>query len=190
MKVILATASKKCAELLKLMNIDYEAVDPHLDETLVTGKRLPPTEVARALAAQKAVTAFKYYPNSTVLGLDTIVCVEGELLGFPKSKEDAKSMLRKLSGRSHDVYTGVHMVSDYIEITFSTKTSVDVLPMTEEEIQRYVDSTDEYMTCAGGYRMDGKAAAFIEHVNGDYNNCLGLPVCELKRKLREHGMRV
>lgn len=190
MKVILATETPRCAQLLNTAGIECDIVNPNMDETLVTGKRLPPTEVARALAAQKAVTVFKYYPNNMVLGVDTIVCVEGELLGFPKNREDAKRMLMKLSGKTHEVYTGVHLVSDYIEITFSTRTMVEMTAFTEQEAEKYLDSTEEYLKCPGAYEITGGSGIFVERINGDLNNCLGLPICELRRKLREHGMRV
>lgn len=190
MKVVLAADSTKCVDTLLRMGIESAVVNPNMDETLVTGKRLPPMEVARALAAQKAVTVLKYYPTNMVLGLDTVICLEGELFGYPKNRDDAKRMLMRLSGRTHEVHTGVHLVSDYIQIAFSTKATVDMTAYTEEEIERYLNSTDEYMTCPGAYSISGYASIFVERVNGDINSCNGVPVCELRRQLRQHGLRV
>lgn len=190
MKVVLAADSVKHAETLMRMGIECTVVNPNMDETLVTGKRLPPMEVARALAAQKAVTVLKYYPTDMVLGLDTVICLEGELFGYPKNRDDAKRMLMNLSGKIHEVHTGVHLVSDYIQVAFSTRATVEMTAYTEAEIEAYLSSTNEYMTCPGGYDINGFAAVFVERVNGDINGCRGLPVCELRRQLRNHGLRV
>ncbi len=190
MKVVLAADSGKCTETLLRMGIESTVVNPNMDETLVTGKRLPPMEVARALAAQKAVTVLKYYPSNMVLGLDTVICLEGELFGYPKNREDAKRMLLRLSGKTHEVHTGVHLVSDYIQIAFSTRTTVEMTAFTEKEIDAYLDSTEEYLTCPGAYSIDGYASIFIERINGDVNSCRGIPVCQLRKQLREHGLRV
>ncbi len=190
MKVVLAADSGKCTDALLRMGIEASVVNPNMDETLVTGKRLPPMEVARALAAQKAVTVLKYYPSSTVLGLDTVICLEGELFGYPKNRDDAKRMLMRLSGKVHEVHTGVHLVSDYIQIAFSAKTTVQMTAYTEAEIDAYLSSTEEYLTCPGAYDIGGFASVFVERVNGDINSCRGLPVCELRRQLRSHGIRI
>ncbi len=190
MKVVLAADSNKCVETLQRMGVECMVVNPNMDETLVTGKRLPPMEVARALSAQKAVTVLKYYPSNMVLGLDTIICLEGELFGYPKNREDAKRMLLRLSGKTHEVHTGVHLVSDYIQIAFSTKATVQMTDYTEAEIERYLNSTDEYLRCPGAYDINGYAEIFVERVNGDVNSCRGVPVCELRRQLRDHGLRV
>ncbi len=190
MKVVLAADSGKCTETLNRMGIECTVVNPNMDETLVTGKRLPPMEVARALSAQKAVTVLKYYPSSMVLGMDTVICLEGELFGYPKNREDAKRMMMRLSGKPHEVHTGVHLVSDYIQVAFSTKATVTMTAYTEAEIDAYLDSTDEYLTCPGAYSIDGYASIFIEKVHGDVNACRGIPVCELRKQLREHGLRV
>ncbi len=189
-KVVLAADSNKNVDILQRMGIECMVVNPNMDETLVTGKRLPPMEVARALSAQKAVTVLKYYPSNMVLGLDTIICLESELFGYPKNRDDAKRMLLRLSGKTHEVHTGVHLVSDYVQIAFSTKTTVQMTEFTEADIDRYLDSTDEYMKCPGAYDINGYAAIFIEKVNGDVNSCNGVPVCELRRQLRSHGLRV
>lgn len=190
MKVILASAEKRCARIVGGVGIQYEAVNPNMDETLVTGKRLPPAEVAKALASEKAVTVARYYPGNMVLGASTIVSIDGELLGHPKSAADAKAMLRKLSGRTHEVHTGVRLVSDYIDITFSVRTLVEMAALTDEEIDTYLASGNDYLTCPGAYSLDGAGSILVDRINGDYNNCLGMPINELRKKLREHGMRV
>lgn len=191
MKVILASATKERAELLENAGIQYEVCPSYIDETLATGKRLPPAEVARALAAQKAVAVFQKYPSEVVVGADTIICVDGTIYARPKSRSEAKSMLRTFSGTHHEVYTGVHILSDYIELSFSERTIVEFYELQEHEIDRYLDLCgDDCLRRPGGYYIDGPASVMIERINGDLNNLKGLPIGLMVRKLRSCGFRV
>lgn len=192
MKVILASSSPERAKLLEDAGFQYEVVPTHMDETLVTGKRLPPAEVARALAAQKAVAVFQKYPSSVILGADTIVCVRGEIFGCPKNRTEAVRMLSTLSQNNpHEVYTGVHLVSDYIEISFAERTIVEFASLTDAEINRYLDLYEEdAMRHPGAYNAVNGATGLIERINGSLANCMGLPVGTLVRRLRESGVRI
>ncbi|MDR1002136.1 MAG: Maf family nucleotide pyrophosphatase [Oscillospiraceae bacterium] len=191
MKIILASASKERAALLRSAGFRFEVYKSHIDETLVTGKSLPPAEVARALAAQKAVAAFAQHPHDVVMGADTLVCIDGVIFGQPKNREDAKRMLRTLSGTFHEVYTGVHFCGDYIELSFSERTVVEFYELSEREIDRYLDiEGDEYLRHPGAYSVNGPSSIFIERINGDINNCKGLPIGLTVRKLRDCGFRI
>ena len=189
MKLTLASGSEHRARLLELAGVEYDVRVPNIDETTVTGKRLPPAEVARSIAAQKAITVWNNHDGEIILGADTIVALDGEILGHPKDEDEARAMLRRLSGSHHEVYTGVHLCSDYVELSFSDRTLVDMYELTDEEIENYI-KTGEYARHAGGYDPTGKGALLIERINGDYNNLLGLPVGLLLRQMRACGFRV
>lgn len=189
MKLVLASGSIFRARLLELAGFEYEVRTPHIDETVVTGKRLPPVEVARSMAAQKAISVWDRNDGQIVLGADTIVVLDDEILGYPKDKEDARRMLKKLSGSHHEVYTGVHICSDYVELSFHERTFVDMYKLTDEEIERYL-RYNEYTNRPGAYDITRRGSLLIESINGDYNNILGLPLGLLIRQLRACGFRV
>ena len=117
--------------------------------------------------------------GTLILGADTVVAVDGQILGKPVSHEDARRMLRMIQGRSHQVYTGVTLIYKEEEgsrgVTFSERTEVLVYPMSQEEITAYADS-EEPMDKAGAYGIQGRFAAYIQGIRGDYSNVVGLPV--------------
>ena len=126
------------------------------------------------LALQKALFALRLHPNDCVIGADTIVELDGEIIGKPKSSEDAICTLRRMQGRVHTVYTGIAVVKqDYQDIRFAA-TKVRFRPMSEKEIRWYV-STGEPMDKAGSYGVQGLASAFVESIEGNYYNVVGLP---------------
>lgn len=190
-KLILASTSPFRAALLKRAGcFDFEVRPPHIDETVVTGKRLPPAEVARSLAAQKAIGVWdRNNDGEIILGADTVVCVNDQILGHPRDVEDAKRMLRLLSGTHHEVYTGVHICGDYIETSFSDKTIVNMYELSEKEIEEYI-KYNEFWSRPGAYDITRMGSMLIERINGDYNNILGLPVGLLIRQLRACGFRI
>ena len=119
-----------------------------------------------------------------VIGADTIVCQDGKIMGKPKDKEDAAKMLKRLAGNTHSVFTGVTVIEDGVTVrTFSCETKVRVYPMTEQEIWDYIE-TGEPMDKAGAYGIQGRFAAWIEGIEGDYNNVVGLPVSALWQVLK------
>lgn len=189
MKVVLASGSIFRAKLLELAGFEYEVKAPHIDETVVTGNRLPPAEVVRSLAAQKAISVWDRDNGQIVLGADTIVVVDGEIFGQPKDKQDAKNMLMRLSGSHHEVYTGVHICSDYVELSFSDRTIVDMYELTEQDVDIYL-RYNEYHNRPGAYDISRRGSLLVERINGDYNNILGLPVGLLIRQLQSCGFRV
>jgi len=193
MKIILASASPRRQELLSQVGLSY-SVMPSSCEEIIT--KTAPDEVVKELSLQKAQdVAGKLTEQGEllVIGADTVVSCDGKILGKPSSVEEAVSMLEMLQGRSHKVYTGVTLLyrrsaeAEWECETFAECTKVVFYPMSNAEICRYV-STKEPMDKAGAYAIQGKCAAFIEKIEGDYNNVVGLPVARVCLWLREHGI--
>lgn len=203
-RIILASASPRRKELLEQIGLEFE-ICPAKGEEVIT-KTLP-EEVVMELSKQKAeeiatmVISFaqnhKEITTPTdilVIGADTVVAHEGKILGKPKDEEDAKRMLRSLSGNPHSVFTGVTLVlidkkGRCGEIVFFEKTDVIMHEMSETEIERYVAS-GEPMDKAGAYGIQGKCAIYIEKIEGDYNNVVGLPISRLYQELKKLGIDV
>lgn len=192
-KIILASASPRRQELLTQVGLSYTVI-PSMCEEKIT--KTAPDEVVKELSCQKAqdvAAKLSEEGEALVIGADTVVSCDGKILGKPSSKEDAVSMLSMLQGRSHRVYTGVTMLyrsasdTQWETATFAECTKVVFYPMSEEEIRRYVD-TKEPMDKAGAYGIQGKCAAFIERIEGDYNNVVGLPVARVCLWLRKRGI--
>ena len=181
MNLVLASASPRRKELLGLFHIPFEIRVADIDETMDPGK-MPFDEVARVSSLKAAAT-----PRDTgdvVVAADTIVVCEGRVLGKPHSEEEAASMLRLLSGRDHQVMTGVTVLCGTQAVCFTEVTDLHFRTLSEKEISAYV-STGEPMDKAGAYGIQGGAALFCTHMVGDYYNVMGLPVCRLGQVLRE-----
>jgi septum formation protein len=174
--IFLASTSPRRAEILRAVGWPFELVRGSVDET-----RLPdenPTSYVRRLAEAKAQTAANELTAGVVLGADTTVVVEGELLGQPVDDEDARRMLRLLSGKWHEVMTGIALIRAGLQgenIVAHETTRVRFKPLTEAEIDWYVAS-GEPRGKAGAYAVQGRAAVFIEEISGDYFNIVGLPI--------------
>ena len=179
-KFILASGSPRRKELLALIVPEYEVFPADIDETLPEG--LAAEESAEFLALQKAAHVSEKFPGSIVIGCDTVVISEGEVLGKPADISDAERMLKKLSGKIHTVITGVCISCGEHREHFSCKTAVEFYPLSESEIADYI-STGEPMDKAGGYGIQGKGSVLVKAVNGDFFNVVGLPVSMLKRRL-------
>lgn len=181
MSIILASASPRRKELLGLFRVPFEIRVADIDETMDHTKA-PYDEVAR-VSRQKAL-AVPREDDDTVIAADTIVVCEGKVLGKPKSEADARAMLRLLSGREHQVMTGVTVIRGQRSETFTEVTDIHFRALTDKEIDDYV-ATGEPMDKAGAYGIQGGAALFCTHMVGDYYNVMGLPVCRLGMILRE-----
>ena len=181
MSLILASASPRRKELLGLFRTPFEIRVADIDESMDLSKA-PYDEVAR-VSRRKALAVHREN-DDTVIAADTIVVCEGRVLGKPKSEADAKSMLRLLSGREHQVMTGVTVIRGARCETFTEVTDIHFRPLTDKEIDDYV-ATGEPMDKAGSYGIQGGAALFCTHMVGDYYNVMGLPVCRLGMILRE-----
>ncbi len=185
MAVILASASPRRKELLGFIYSDFTVCASDVKEETEDG--LTPEETVRALARLKGEAVFEKHPEDTVISSDTVVVLDGEILGKPHSREEAFSMLRALSGRAHSVYTGVAVFSKEKSFCFAEKTDVTFQSLTEEEITTYVDSGEPFDK-AGGYGIQGKGCIMIKSITGDYYNVMGLPVSGLYIRLRENGL--
>lgn len=180
MKLILASASPRRKELLGLFRIPFEIRAADIDETMDPAKA-PFDEVGR-VSRLKALAA-AHSDQDVVIAADTIVVCEEKVLGKPKDEEDAVSMLRLLSGRDHQVMTGVTVLRGARAETVTEVTDIHFRPLSEKEIRAYV-ATGEPMDKAGSYGIQGGAALFCSHMVGDYYNVMGLPVCRLGEMLR------
>ncbi len=180
MSLILASASPRRKELLGLFRIPFSIRVADIDETM-DPDAAPFDEVAR-VSRLKAL-AVQREENDVVIAADTIVVCCGRVLGKPHSEEEAVSMLRLLSGRDHQVMTGVTVVRGEISETFTEVTDIHFRELSEKEIRAYV-ATGEPMDKAGSYGIQGGAALFCSHMVGDYYNVMGLPVCHLGETLR------
>lgn len=184
----MASQSPRRKELLEQVGLKFEILPAGGEEKITTED---PALAVRELAAQKAADVLgKTIGDCLVIGADTVVALDGQILGKPADEEDAARMLRMLQGRSHSVYTGVtllHREGDCVtEAVFSEETRVTFYPMTEEEIRGYIKSR-EPMDKAGAYGIQGLAAAFVESISGDYNNVVGLPVGRIWQELKKRG---
>lgn len=180
--IILASASPRRKELLSLAGVDFSVKVADVNEVIPENAK--PDEVVMSLAMQKAQAVANENPDSIVIGSDTVVALDGEILGKPKSEENAAQMLAMLSGRSHTVYTGVAIIHGEKVKSFCEATEVVFNPLTKEEILRYV-ATGEPMDKAGAYGIQGKGCVLVKKIDGDYFNVVGLPVSKLYRELRD-----
>lgn len=181
-KVILASASPRRQELLKNIINEFEIIPAEVDESL--NSDIQPEKAAQYLSRKKAENIAKKYPDAVVIGSDTTVVTDDEILGKPENKKDAYNMLKKLSGKIHKVITGVCILGEGKEISFSEITEVEFYKLGEKEIEDYL-STDEWTDKAGAYGIQGKAGLFVKRINGDYNNVVGLPVSRLNREIKD-----
>ncbi len=178
-KIILASASPRRKELLEQAGIPFEVIVSDADE-VITKKE--PGKVVEELSLCKAQAVAKRYPDRLVLGADTVVVLDGEILGKPKDEADAGRMLEMLQGRTHQVYTGVTLVRGEKQVSFHDSADVEVYPMSEEEIDGYI-RTGEPMDKAGAYGIQGKFCVFIRRIKGEYNTIVGLPVARVYHEL-------
>lgn len=179
--IILASASPRRSELMTTAGIDFRVVVADVQEKISFGAK--PHEAVMELALQKAAAVAKFNPDSTVIGADTVVALDNEILGKPKSESDARRMLMMLSGRKHKVYTGVAIIHKEKITNFFEETQVEFYTLSESEIEEYI-ATGEPMDKAGAYGIQGKGCTLVRRIDGDYFNVVGLPVSEVYRKLR------
>jgi septum formation protein len=183
--LVLASASPRRQEILRNAGITFAVQSADIDETVRQGES--PRECAERLAREKARAVAKQQPGSFVLGADTIVVVDGMVLGKPRDETDAARMLRVLSGRGHEVITGVCLIGPgWTESVQSERTLVAMSEISDREIQAYIE-TGEPMDKAGAYAIQGIASRWIPRIEGDYFNVVGLPMALVWRMLRERG---
>lgn len=171
--LILASSSPRRAKLLKDAGLDF-IIEPSNQEEPIDLK-MKPQDIALELAKMKAIHVAAKYPNDVVLGADTIVVFEEEILGKPKDEEDAYRMLKKLSGDRHVVYTGVAVVKGDTVKSFVSATEVSMKKLSDLEIWNYI-KTGEPMDKAGAYGIQGGGGSLVDHYKGDFFTIVGLPL--------------
>ena len=183
MHIILASQSPRRQELLGLLNIPFTVRVADIDETMDPGQTAF-DEVAR-ISARKAL-AIEHDDDDLVIAADTIVVCDGKILGKPHCTEEAKQMLRLLSGRTHQVMTGMTVLRGDRLHSHTEVTDVTFRDLSDAQIDAYV-ATGEPMDKAGSYGIQGGAALFVERIAGDYYNVVGLPVCRLQQMLEKYA---
>lgn len=183
--IVLASASPRRRELLDSLGLSFEVQPAEGPEnTPETGDA---AEAVRAISLGKARAVAALRPGDLVIGADTVVECDGRILGKPADEDEACAMLRALSGRTHRVYTGVAVIAGGEESVRAVETGVRFRALSEREIAAYV-ATGEPMDKAGAYAVQGRAALFIEGIDGDYFNVVGLPLCALGQMLEHFGV--
>lgn len=172
-KIILASASPRRQELIAHITNDFVVITKDTDET-VSGD-MSPTDAVKLIAKRKAMAVYVENPENIVIGADTIVVLDGEIMGKPKNNTDAENMLHKLSGKTHTVYTGVHIVGKELEENLICGTEVLFETLTHEEILEYI-ATGEPMDKAGAYGIQGYGSKFVREIRGDFFNVMGFPI--------------
>lgn len=184
-QLILASASPRRQELLRVLGIDFDVIPSDVGEEFLDGET--PRDHVLRLAQEKSIAVSQSNPSAWVLGADTVVVINNEVLGKPETQDEERVMLAKLSGRSHKVLTGFSIVKggkllihDVVESTVIFK------EIQEDEVEWYV-STKEPYDKAGGYAVQGMAAFFVKEIHGSYANVVGLPLTEVVAALKHIG---
>jgi len=180
--LILASRSPRRSELLAAAGIEFEVLAADIDETPHLNEA--PAAYVERLAIEKACAVLALRPEARILGADTTVTIDGEILGKPVDGDDAARMIRKLNGRAHDVHTGVALVTSRGVRSAVATTRVWFSKMTDEDISWYV-ATGEPVDRAGAYAIQGFASRFIPRIEGSYSNVVGLPVALVSSILNE-----
>ena len=178
-QIILASASARRRDLMKLMGLEFTVIPSGADERM---EPCPPERYVTALAERKALYVAKSNPNSIVIGADTVVVLDGDIIGKPKDRDDAYRILRSLSGRTHTVYSGISVVYGDCIQTECDMTKVTFAHISDEEIWGYIDSGDP-MDKAGAYGVQGPFCVNITRIEGSFFTVVGLPVHMLYRML-------
>lgn len=179
-KVILASESPRRREILSSIGLNYIAHSAFVDETF--DQSLSIEKAVEQIALRKAEAVLPTYPNNVIIGADTIVVVDDEVLGKPSNDEEAYRMLKRLSGRTHRVLSGVAIISKDKQELFYEETKVTFYDLSEEMIHKYI-ATKECKDKAGAYGIQGKGCILVKEISGDYYNVVGLPIASLYRRL-------
>lgn len=181
-KIILASASPRRKELMELAGYDFEVICADIIE--VVPEEAMPQEVVMSLALQKAQAVAAEHKEAVVIGSDTVVALDGKILGKPHSEQEACEMLRSLSGRTHKVFTGVAIVCGGKVKNFFDETDVEFYSLGDDEIKKYV-ATGEPTDKAGAYGIQGKGSVLVKRINGDFFSVMGLPIAKLYREMSD-----
>jgi septum formation protein len=186
--LVLASGSPRRKDLLAGLKLRFEVVPSEIDESLMNGEQ--PADHVRRLALEKASEVAVRFPDKWTLGADTIVVINGEILGKPADEDEARRMLSKLAGRTHEVHTGYALVLNghpELRRIRSVLSRVYIRELSPTEIADYV-RTGEPMDKAGAYAIQGIGSGIVERIQGSYTNVVGLPLCEVAKDLQELGI--
>ena len=185
--LILASQSPRRRELLSMLGLDFTIITADIDETM--NPALSIEDAVAEVCGRKAAAVGSSHPGDLIIAADTIVVLEDRILGKPHTEAEARAMLRSLSGRHHTVMTAFSLWKNGTADTHVEKTHVHFRELNDEEIAAYV-ATGSPMDKAGAYGIQDQASIFVEALEGDYYNVMGLPLCALAQKLRQHGVPV
>ena len=175
--LILASESPRRRELIKRITNDFTVIPSNVDESLL---HITPHDLPAELSKLKAYSVFSKYPNDEVLACDTVVILNGELMGKPRNKKEAFDMLSKLSNKKHVVISGYTYISKDKEITRTVRTYVYFNKLSDELINKYIESGSP-MDKAGAYGIQDQQFNLVNHIEGDFDNVIGLPVEDIKK---------
>ena len=187
MEIVLASTSPRRQELLRQLGLAFRIVPSNFDEQVP--EPLEPAALVRHLALMKAREVLRQAPDALVIGADTVVVLEGDILGKPRDRAHAIAMLERLQGREHQVMTGVALVKGERSLVAHEVTTVRFRSLDRGQIERYVESGDP-MDKAGAYGIQGRAAAMVSSISGDYFTVVGLPLSRTVQMLSEFGVEV
>lgn len=183
--LILASQSPRRKELLGRLDIPFDIIPAQGEEIMDTS--LSPAQLVESLAQQKAQEIFATHPHALVLGADTLVALGDKVLGKPKDEQEAFAMITALQGQTHRVYTGVCLLSQEKNLVFSQEAKVTMCPLTPAQVQYYVDQ-GESLDKAGAYGIQGIGASFVQGIEGDFFNIMGLPLSAVAQALGDFGL--
>ena len=180
-RIVLASASPRRREILKQVGIEFDVIPAKGDEVMDSDRA---DEIVMKLSHDKALEVSRICEDNTlVIGADTVVAIDNKILGKPANREDAFKMISGLRNDCHSVYTGVTIIYNETVRSFVVETKVYVYDMTDEEVYEYIDTNDCYDK-AGGYGIQGYFAQYVEKIEGDYFNVVGLPVARLVKEMK------
>ena len=180
LKVIIASQSARRRELIQYIFEDFEVIPSDADETPPEG--VDAEYIPEILAVRKATDVAKSHPDALVIGCDTVVILDGEIFGKPKSVEEAFVMLKRLSGRTHEVISGVCLSLRGKTMSFTQKTNVTFYPLSDGDIMRYITESNP-LDKAGSYGIQDRGGLFVKSLEGDHYNVIGFPIARLKIEL-------
>lgn len=188
-KIILASGSPRRKQILEQVGLNFTVEVSDYEEKSIPG--VSPSEFVETLSLEKANVVAKNHNDAIIIGADTIVVLDNQILGKPKTKQDAREILKKLSGNTHSVFTGFTIIDTVNKrtITNHVETKIRFKNLSEEEILAYIE-TGEPMDKAGAYGVQDKGALFVEHIEGDYSSVMGLPIVKIFEILKELGIDI
>ncbi|OPY70518.1 MAG: Maf-like protein YhdE [Syntrophorhabdaceae bacterium PtaU1.Bin034] len=185
--IVLASESTRRIDIMRTLGVSFSIIPPDIDES-----RKPyesPKDYALRVAYEKAQKVGNLFPDKWIIGADTIVVLKGKVLGKPKTEKDAVSMLKRLRGNWHKVYTGYCVLNMSKQVIYQdvAETKVFIKDLTDEEIAKYI-KTSEPFDKAGSYAVQGKGGYMVKEIKGSYTNVVGLPICEITEVLLSLGI--